>query len=217
MRPNLLFTSIVYLLFLYLLASSLAAQESTTDTLYFLVQVDGTSQQVNPKDIVDRSGIETSYTLTPGEAQARYQRTAVVEYYLFSGRRFADVLNEEIYKNVEENPRFPGCEDLRGTVEEKEKCAKELFLEFINLNLEYPEDARYQSIQGLVLVRFVVEKNGTLTDLELVRDIGNGCGEEALRLVDLMNVLDIRWIPGKQRGIPVRVQYNLPISFKLER
>ena len=126
-------------------------------------------------------------------------------------------MDEEIFKVVEENPRFPGCEDLAESAKEKEKCAKELFLEFINLNLEYPEDARYQSIQGLVLVRFVVEKNGTLTDLELVRDIGNGCGEEALRLVDLMNVLDIRWIPGKQRGIPVRVQYNLPISFKLER
>ena len=217
MRYNLLLNSLVLLYSLFLFTDALSAQEPTPDTLYYLVQSDGASQQVNPGDIVNKFVIETKYVLASEEAQARYNYPIVVEYYLRNRASFSSALDEEIFKVVEENPRFPGCEDLAESAKEKEKCAKELFLEFINLNLEYPEDARYQSIQGWVLVRFVVEKNGTLTDLELVRDIGNGCGEEALRLVDLMNVLDIRWIPGKQRGIPVRVQYNLPISFKLER
>ena len=123
---------------------------------------------------------------------------------------------EEIFKVVEENPRFPGCEDVAGGKEEKEKCAKEKLLEFIYKNIKYPAIARENGIQGMCVVHFVVEKNGTITDVELVRDIGAGCGEEAVRVVGLMNEMGERWSPGKQRGQPVRVQYNLPVRFKLE-
>ena len=123
---------------------------------------------------------------------------------------------EEIFKVVEENPRFPGCEDLAGSKEEKEKCSKEKLLEFIYKNIKYPAIARENGIQGMCVVRFVVEKNGSITDIELVRDIGAGCGEEAVRVVGLMNEMGERWSPGRQRGQPVRVQYNLPVRFKLE-
>ena len=123
---------------------------------------------------------------------------------------------EEIFKVVEENPRFPGCEDLAGSKEEKEKCSKEKLLEFIYKNIKYPAIARENGIQGMCVVRFVVEKNGSITDIELVRDIGGGCGEEAVRVVGLMNEMGERWSPGRQRGQPVRVQYNLPVRFKLE-
>jgi protein TonB len=65
-------------------------------------------------------------------------------------------------------------------------------------------------------VQFVVEKDGKITDANVVRDIGAGCGEEALRVVNSMNSMGEKWTPGKQRGKSVRVQFTLPVSFKLQ-
>ena len=68
----------------------------------------------------------------------------------------------------------------------------------------------------MVVVRFVVEKDGSITDAQVVRDIGAGCGDEAMRVVSMMNGMGEKWTPGKQRGRPVRVQFNLPVKFQLE-
>ncbi len=123
---------------------------------------------------------------------------------------------EEIFKVVEQQPRFPGCEDMSGTNKEKEECAKTKMLEFIYKNIKYPAIARENGVQGMCVVRFVVEKDGTVANAEVVRDIGAGCGDESLRIVKMMNQMPQRWTPGKQRGKNVRVQYNLPVRFKLE-
>ena len=112
-------------------------------------------------------------------------------------------------------PRFPGCENLP-TTDEKKACADKKMLEFIYKNIKYPAIARENGIEGMVVVTFVVEKDGKVTDARVVRDIGGQCGQEALRVVSLMNDEGIRWTPGKQRGRPVRVQFNLPVRFKLE-
>ena len=66
-------------------------------------------------------------------------------------------------------------------------------------------------IQGKGFVTFVVEKDGRGTNIKILRGIGGGCDEEAIRVVKNMP----NWIPGKQRNVPVRVQFNLPISFVL--
>jgi protein TonB len=66
------------------------------------------------------------------------------------------------------------------------------------------------------VIQFVVEKDGKIADPRIVRDIGAGCGEEALRVVEMMNGMSERWTPGKQRGRPVRVQFTLPVRFRLE-
>ena len=66
------------------------------------------------------------------------------------------------------------------------------------------------------MITFVIEKDGSVTDARIVRDIGAQCGQEALRVVNLMNDQNIKWTPGKQRGRSVRVQFNLPVRFKLE-
>jgi len=71
--------------------------------------------------------------------------------------------------------------------------------------------ARESGIQGTVYVTFVVERNGNVTDVKILRGIGGGCDEEALRVVQNMP----KWEPGKQRGKPVRVQFNMPIKFTL--
>lgn len=122
----------------------------------------------------------------------------------------------EIFKVVEQMPRFPGCEDAGGTEAEKKQCADKKMLEFIYKNIKYPAIARENGVEGTVVVTFVVEKDGKVTDVQIVRDIGAQCGQEAMRVVELMNTQNIKWTPGKQRGRPVRVQFNLPVKFKLE-
>jgi protein TonB len=124
-------------------------------------------------------------------------------------------VEEEIFKVVEQMPRFPGCEDL-GTDKEKDDCAKKKMLEYIYKNLKYPAIARENGIEGQVVLQFVVDKDGRVTDTKIVRDIGAGCGEAAQAIVEGMNNMSARWTPGKQRGRPVRVLYTLPVKFKLE-
>jgi len=118
---------------------------------------------------------------------------------------------EEIFRVVEEMPTFPGCEDV-GDKAERKKCADTKMLQFIYKNIKYPPIARENGVEGMVVIRFVVEKDGSITAAEVVRDIGAQCGAEALRIVNQMP----KWNAGKQRGRPVRVQFNLPVRFKLE-
>lgn len=122
---------------------------------------------------------------------------------------------EEIFVVAEDMPRFPGCENLPSK-REKEECAQKKMLEFIYANIKYPAIARENGIEGTVVVAFVVEKDGSIKNIEVKRDIGAGCGDEAKRVVELMNTKGLRWTPGKQRGQPVRVQFNLPVRFKLQ-
>jgi periplasmic protein TonB len=84
-------------------------------------------------------------------------------------------------------------------------------MKFLQDNIKYPQMARESGIQGTVYVTFVVERNGSVTDVKILRGIGGGCDEEAVRVVQNMP----KWEPGKQRGKPVRVQFNMPIKFTL--
>ena len=85
------------------------------------------------------------------------------------------------------------------------------YAEFIAENIRYPEEAKELGIQGKVYVNFVVEADGSISNVNVARGIGGGCDEEAVRVVKLMP----KWKPGKQQGMPVRVQFNLPIKFTL--
>lgn len=122
---------------------------------------------------------------------------------------------EEIYKKVDEMPRFPGCEDITGGIEEKTRCAQQKFLEYIYSNLKYPKQARANNTQGTVVVQFKVLKDGSIGDAKVVRSVKDGCDKEALRVVNSMNTAGIKWIPGKQKGKNVSVLYTLPIRYKL--
>ncbi|MBK7873512.1 MAG: energy transducer TonB [Saprospiraceae bacterium] len=124
-------------------------------------------------------------------------------------------VEEEIFKIVEEMPRFPGCEGL-GSIADKKACADKKLLEFIYANINYPNIARENNIEGTVVIRFVVNKDGKIDKAEIVREIGGGCGDEALRVVKKMNELPERWSPGKQRGRAVNVYFTLPVRFILK-
>jgi protein TonB len=133
-----------------------------------------------------------------------------------SGIQAQDKAKEkEIFKVVEQMPRFPGCENIEAVNNEREHCAKEKMLEYIYTNIRYPEAAKNDSIEGMCVVQFVVEADGSIGDTKLVRDIGGGCGEEAVRVVNTMNAMEEKWIPGKQRGKPVSVIFTLPVKYKL--
>ena len=104
----------------------------------------------------------------------------------------------EIFTVVEEQPGYPGGEEAR--------------IGYLQQNIKYPEEAKELGIQGKVFVTFVVEVDGSISDVRVLRGIGGGCDEEAIRVVKSMP----KWVPGKQRGVPVRVQFNLPIKFTLQ-
>lgn len=109
-----------------------------------------------------------------------------------------EVKEEEIWTSVEKMPEFPGGE-------------AELY-KYLSKNLKYPDIATQQGITGKVYVQFVVEKDGSIANPKVLRDIGGGCGDEALRVVRSMP----KWTPGIQRTKKVRVQYTLPVNFQLE-
>lgn len=116
-----------------------------------------------------------------------------------------------IWKIVEEMPRFQGCEDEGFAKKEKYECAETKLLTYLASNLRYPTIARENGVEGMVVVSFVIETDGSITDVKILRDIGAGCGAEAKRVAESMP----DWLPGKQRGREVRVQYNLPVRFRL--
>ena len=108
-----------------------------------------------------------------------------------------DETETQIFTVVENEPEFPG-----GT---------EALYKYLAQNIKYPQLARENNITGKVYVTFVVEKDGSIANPKVLRDIGGGCGAEALRVVKSMP----KWAPGKQRGKAVRVQFNLPVNFNL--
>jgi protein TonB len=104
---------------------------------------------------------------------------------------------EDVFTIVEQIPGFPGGNDSLSA--------------FLWENLHYPEEALARRTQGTVYLTFVVEKDGSLSDVRVLRGISEACDHEAIRLVTSMP----RWLPGRQSNTPVRVQYNLPIQFTL--
>ena len=116
----------------------------------------------------------------------------------------------EVFTVVDEMPLFPGCEDTPKA--ERKKCTDQKMLEHIYSNIKYPKEAKDKDIQGMVIVRFVIDNEGNVVQPEIKRSIGGGCDEEVLRVVNSMP----KWTPGFQRGEAVNVYFNLPIKFKLD-
>ena len=103
-----------------------------------------------------------------------------------------------VYQIVEEMPQYPGGEQA--------------LLKYVSDNITYPQEAKDKEIQGRVFVSFIVEKDGSVNEVKVLRSIGGGCDEEAVRVIKDMP----KWKPGKMEGQPVRVSYQIPINFKLD-
>ncbi|MCB0528930.1 MAG: TonB family protein [Saprospiraceae bacterium] len=110
------------------------------------------------------------------------------------------VVEDKTYEmfDIQKPPSFPGGE-------------KEL-LKYLSENIKYPPLARENNIQGTVALTFVVGKDGSVKDVQIVKDIGGGCGKEAVRVVQTMP----KWNPGEANGHAVKVRFTLPVRFRLE-
>ncbi|MBP3768342.1 MAG: TonB family protein, partial [Prevotella sp.] len=98
---------------------------------------------------------------------------------------------------VEQMPSFPG--------------GKEAMMSYVSRSIKYPTVAEENGTQGLVIVSFVVEKDGSISGAKVIRSVDPSLDKEALRIIRSMP----RWTPGKQDGKPVRVKYTVPVSFRL--
>lgn len=125
-----------------------------------------------------------------------------------------DVAEEEITEEipivlVENAPIFPGCENEK-TEENKRECFQEMVQRHIRKNFRYPDPAKEMGLQGRVSIMFTIEKDGSIDNVRL-RGPHKSLEEEAARIISKLPTMK----PGQQRGIPVKVSYSLPITFKL--
>ena len=133
-----------------------------------------------------------------GIINAEAKADEALEFTRVEVKEEVEEVEEEVFLVVEEDPEFPGGLDALS--------------KFIADNIKYPQLAKENNITGKVFVSFVVEKDGRVGQVKILRDIGGGCGNEAVRVVKMMP----RWKPGKQRGKAVRTQFNLPVNFTLK-
>ncbi len=152
-----------------------------------------TPQQTTQLEIVD-DDVEVADI----EINAEVDQQEVIEEYVPVEVEEEEVQEQEIFQIVEEMPSFPGGE------------AK--LMEYVAKNIKYPQIARETGIQGRVFVGFVVEPDGSISNVKLLRGIGGGCYEGAMRVIKSLP----KWKPGKQRGKAVRVSYQIPVFFKLQ-
>jgi TonB family protein len=116
-------------------------------------------------------------------------------------------------------PLFSPCrqEEHEGwTPDSVRRCAESYLMQLLAQNIRYPESARSQSIQGTVVAGFIVEQNGRMNQLRILKDIGAGCGEEALRVLQALDSIGLRWKPAMNAGQAVRMRSVIPIRFRLE-
>lgn len=154
------------------------------------------SEPVQDPNPLDQCIIEDNFELLAGGEDVEIDGMVTKEDYGPIEGEEND--SEACFTVVEEFPEFPG-----GT---------EVLMDFIKKNLRYPELLAESSILGRVTLSFVVEKDGSITDIQEMRSPSEYLTEEAIRVVQLMP----KWKPGKQRGQAVRVKYMIPITFRLE-
>ena len=128
----------------------------------------------------------------------------------FSGTSiFAQTPIAEAVRKADIPPAWPDCEP------KLTDCTKSRLAEFITANLQIPPDAKAQGAGGVVMMEFVVEKNGSIGEVKPVHDPGLGLGTEAARVINLMKTKKIKWTPAEENGKKVAFRYTVPVSFNL--
>ncbi len=135
---------------------------------------------------------------------------ATCVFFLFSYSILLSQTENEIYKIVEEMPLYGECQNELGHAEKK-LCSDKSILSFLSDNIIYPEQARLNKTEGIVVVKVIIDETGTISDSEIIKDIGDGCGDEALRVIRTMG----KWKPGQQKGVLVKVEQYIPVKFRV--
>lgn len=118
-----------------------------------------------------------------------------------------------IFKRPDKLPLYEKCDIVDANYKALKACADKKMLQYVYRNIKYPEAAIKNEIEGTVVISFTVTKEGEVIDERIVREIGDGCGGEALRVVKSMTNY---WIPGTKDGKNVNLQFNLPIKYRLK-
>jgi periplasmic protein TonB len=122
---------------------------------------------------------------------------------------FGQTPDTTIYTVVEEMPFFSNnCE---GSYEIRQQCGNKKMLEFLYKNIKYPTIARENGVEGTVVIRFIIEKDGSISNIETIRN-PSVVAEEVIRVINLMPT----WEAGKHHGQPVRVRFFLPVRINLQ-
>ena len=130
---------------------------------------------------------------------------------LTTGQVSAQTTLDEATRTAEVWPQWPGCNaDMKD-------CTKSKLNAFIAEHLQVSTEAKAQGAGGVVMVEFVVEKNGSIGEVRALHDPGLGLGQEAVRVVSLMSEKKIRWTPAEEKGKRIPFRYMTPVSFNLER
>lgn len=173
---------------------------SSTDELIFtFVGLEANTVPVTDKKVINVSLKSEKFPNLPNAIE-KYDgvpnnlKEVVVTGYSKNGNE----IKEDIFTSVDESPTFPGG-------------VKELY-RFIGQNIKYPAAAQRANTQGKVFVRFIVRKDGSTSDMTVLKGIGNGCDEETMRVISIMP----KWNAGKNKGVPVNVYFTMPVSFVLE-
>ena len=151
-----------------------------------------------PKQTTQLEIVQDDVEVEDIEINAEVDQTEVLEEYVAPEIEEEEVVEQEIFQIVEEMPAYPGGDQK--------------LMEYIAKNIKYPQIARESGIPGRVFVGLVVEPDGSVSNVKLLRGIGGGCDEEAMRVIKSMP----KWKPGKQRGKAVRVSYQIPVNFRLQ-
>lgn len=112
---------------------------------------------------------------------------------------------------VEQMPVFGNCGSVDDSVLRAD-CAEWALVGFLSMHIRYPAQARENNVQGTAIVRFTVNRDGTLSDVKVLRGLSEDIRQEVIRIISIMPA----WEPGRQNGQPVKVAFTLPVRFRLE-
>ena len=140
---------------------------------------------------VEKHGDTATYSIEPFSISFKDNKENMYQSLLEKAKE------DSVYQVVDEMPEYPG--------------GVEAMMKYVSENVQYPQEAKDNDISGRVFISFVVEKDGSVSNVKVMRGIGGGCDEEAVRVISSMP----KWKPGIKDGKPVRVSYMMPLTFKL--
>jgi TonB family protein len=140
----------------------------------------------------------------------------VLNLFLLLCSLFANAQNYSSDNQAETYPSFPGCSSIEEAAE-RQACSDKKMLSFLAQNTIYPKAAMEAKIEGKVFISFAVEIDGTISNVEVLKDqtAGGGLAAAAIEAVNAMNSMQKKWTPGTKSGQPVRVKVVVPITFRL--
>ena len=168
--------------------------------IYFCSNWNSSPSSLQSDDVVDTQGNQTATASPVQSSNSSSQQTQNVTSYPTANEKLSTVSVEsrKVFTVVEQMPSFPGGDAA--------------LMSYLANNIHYPTVAAENGVQGRVVVGFVVERDGSITDVRILRGVDPSLDREAMRVVKSMP----RWTPGKQNGSAVRVKYQVPVAFRLQ-